>query len=159
MNKLRITLWLDTGTASNGYSLKIAFLCSKSLIPGPRDARKNKTHLPAAYASAGGEVPDPNKPAMARGEEEAGVGGQRQRGDGLRVAVDGLPYRGGVRRGYQTHLPAACASKEWLGLGAAFALALAGGGAPDRERPARVELLQGPVAAVVLLKCLRRSHR
>jgi len=108
--------------------------------------------LPAAYASAGREVPDPDEPAVPSSKKEAGVRGQGQRGDGLRVALDGLAYRGGVRCGHHAHLPAACAREERLGLG------LAGGAAPDRERPARVELLQRAVAAVVLLKRLSRRH-
>uniref|UniRef100_A0A0A9ENW5 Uncharacterized protein n=1 Tax=Arundo donax TaxID=35708 RepID=A0A0A9ENW5_ARUDO len=111
--------------------------------------------LPAAYASAGRDVPDPNKPAVPRGEEEARVGGQRERGDRLGVAVEGLPYGRGVCGGHHAHLPAAGAREERLGA----ALLVAARGAADRERPARVELLQRVVAPVVVLEHLHRSHR
>lgn len=98
---------------------------------------------------------------MPRGEEEAGVGGQRERRDGLVFALDRLPDGGRVGGGHQAHLPAAGAREERLGLGlASFDFAFAASGrAPDGERPARVELLQRAVAAVVLLEALRRSHR
>lgn len=111
-----------------------------------------KSHLPAAYASAGCEVPDPHEPAVPCCEEVAGVGGQSKRRNRLGVAVDGLSYGGGVRGGHQAHLPTAGAGKERLLRGA---LSVAGGGAPDGERTARVELLQGAVAAVVFLERLR----
>jgi len=47
-------------------------------------------------------------------------------------------------------------AEEGLSLGAA--LAITAGGEPDGKGPASVELLQGAVAAVVLLKNMRRSH-
>jgi hypothetical protein len=115
-----------------------------------------KTHFPAAYASAGREVPDPHKAAVPRGEEEAGVGGQRERRNRLGVAVYGLPDCGGVGGRHQAHLPAAGAREERLLRGG---LALAARGAPQRERAARVELLQRAAAAVVLLERRCRSHR
>jgi hypothetical protein len=115
------------------------------------DAQAWKTHLPAAYASAGREVPHPHKPAVPRGEEEAGVGGERERRNRLGVAIYGLANRRGIGGRDQPHLPAAGAREERLLRGAR--------GAPDRERAARVELLQRADAAVVLLESLRRSHR
>lgn len=110
--------------------------------------------LPAADAGARREVPDPNELAVSSGEEEARVRGQRDPRDGLGVAVDGLPYGGGVSGRHHAQLAATGAREERLGV----ALALAPGGAPDGERPARVELLQRAVAAVVLLGPLRQSH-
>lgn len=47
--------------------------------------------LPGPDALEGFEVPDPDELAVARGEEESVVGAERQRGDGLRVALDGPP--------------------------------------------------------------------
>lgn len=104
--------------------------------------------LPAADAGAGREVPDPDKPTVPSGEEEPGVRGQRERRDGLGVAVERVPYGGGVCGGYYTHLAAAGAREERLGV------AFAAGSAPEGDRPARVELLQRAVAAVVPLNPL-----
>jgi hypothetical protein len=94
---------------------------------------------------------------VPRGEEEAGVVGQRERRNRLGVAVYGLPDCGGVGGRHQPHLPAAGAREERLLLRGG--LSLAARGAPQRERAARVELLQRAAAAVVLLERRRRSHR
>lgn len=90
---------------------------------------------------------------MSRGEEEAGVGGEGERSDGLGVAVDGVPDGGGVGGGHHAQVAAAGAREEGLCVAVA-----AGSACPDGEGPARVELLQRAVAAVVLLGPLRQSH-